>query len=235
MANNVTQVDVRGVFKGSDEQLCNSIDALLDLNAKGAVSHRVPGMAVTLLEAAADRLAATRPAPKADDSPGDKADCGHPNPIWFADNELWNAVMGGRAAKDDPGGVLCPTCFMLKAGEVLRVSHPAPKADSALVGELREDFDLAHALIQEAKGAADGPEGGLVTNHLDAAEGHLDTIEAHLAALSDRDVVLEEAAKVAENEKVDAEGTGHPEDYAYNRACTHSAEAIRALKGGVDE
>ena len=76
----------------------------------------------------------------------------------------------------------------------------APKADSALVGELREDFDLAHALIQEAKGAADGPEGGLVTNHLDAAEGHLDTIEAHLAALSDRNVVLEEAAKVAWND-----------------------------------
>lgn len=66
MADNVTQVDGRGVFKGSDEQLCNSIDALLDLNAKGAVSHRVPGMAVTLLEAAADRIAATRPAPKAD-------------------------------------------------------------------------------------------------------------------------------------------------------------------------
>ena len=79
-------------------------------------------------------------------------------------------------------------------------TRPAPKADSALVGELQEDFDLAHALIQEAKGAADGPEGGLVTNHLDAAEGHLDTIEAHLAALSDRDVVLEEAAKVAWND-----------------------------------
>ena len=72
----------------------------------------------------------------------------------------------------------------------------APKADNALVGELREDFDLAHALIQEAKGAADGPEGGLVTNHLDAAEGHLDTIEAHLAALSDRDVVLEASKRL---------------------------------------
>ena len=63
-----------------------------------------------------------------DEAMGDKADCGHPNPIWFADNELWNAVMGGKAAKDDPGGVLCPTCFMLKAGEILRVSRPAVSA-----------------------------------------------------------------------------------------------------------
>lgn len=58
MQDNVTQVDARGMFKGSDEQLCNSIDALLDLNRKGAVSHRVPGMAVSLLEAAAERLEA---------------------------------------------------------------------------------------------------------------------------------------------------------------------------------
>lgn len=59
MQDNVTQADARGIFKGSNEQLCNSIDALLDLNDKGAVSHRVPGMAVTLLEAAHARLAST--------------------------------------------------------------------------------------------------------------------------------------------------------------------------------
>ncbi len=59
MQDNVTQTDARGMFKGSNEQLCNSIDALLDLNHKGAVAHRVPGMAVALLEAAHARLAST--------------------------------------------------------------------------------------------------------------------------------------------------------------------------------
>ena len=94
-------------------------------------------------------------------SPGDKADCGHPNPIWFADNELWNAVMGGKAAKDDPGGVLCPTCFMLKAGEVLRVSRPAPKADSALVRELAyhaETLQKVKDVLANGAHFADDPE-----------------------------------------------------------------------------
>ena len=36
-------------------------------------------------------------------------------PAWFTDNTLWNQVMGGRACIDDPGGLLCPRCFMLRA------------------------------------------------------------------------------------------------------------------------
>ncbi|MEO1905391.1 MAG: hypothetical protein ABGX08_00005, partial [Citromicrobium sp.] len=65
----------------------------------------------------------------ADYGPGDKADCGHWNPIWFAGNPFWNEVMGGPDAKDDPGGVLCLTCFAKRAGDVVirvsRVSEPA--------------------------------------------------------------------------------------------------------------
>ncbi len=38
-------------------------------------------------------------------------ECGHPNYPWYADDEVWNLVMGGPGATDDPGGVLCITCF----------------------------------------------------------------------------------------------------------------------------
>ena len=33
--------------------------------------------------------------------------------FWNAPNDLWNLVMGGPEAKDDPGGTLCPRCFTL--------------------------------------------------------------------------------------------------------------------------
>ena len=42
-------------------------------------------------------------------------DCGGKNPRWFADNDLWNLVMGGPDARDDPGGIICPYCFMARA------------------------------------------------------------------------------------------------------------------------
>jgi hypothetical protein len=40
----------------------------------------------------------------------------------------------------------------------------------------------------------------------------------------------EECAKVAEDEKVDADDTKHEGDYAYNRACEDIAAAIRERK-----
>jgi len=43
-------------FNGNNLHLCGSIDALLKLNRKDAVSHRIPGMAVQLLEVASKRL-----------------------------------------------------------------------------------------------------------------------------------------------------------------------------------
>lgn len=42
-------------------------------------------------------------------------DCGRPAPVWFAPNALWNRVMGGPEATDDPGGMLCPCCFIARA------------------------------------------------------------------------------------------------------------------------
>ena len=41
--------------------------------------------------------------------------CHRDNPVWFAPSPLWNLVIGGPEATDDPGGVLCPICFIEKA------------------------------------------------------------------------------------------------------------------------
>lgn len=38
-------------------------------------------------------------------------DCGRMYSPWFTDHALWNRVMGGPDATDDPGGMLCMTCF----------------------------------------------------------------------------------------------------------------------------
>lgn len=45
-------------------------------------------------------------------------DCGGDAFSWFAPHELWNLVMGGPNAKDDPGGILCPNCFIARATAV---------------------------------------------------------------------------------------------------------------------
>lgn len=42
-------------------------------------------------------------------------DCGIANPTWFAPSPLWNLVMGGPEATDDPGGFICPACFIVRA------------------------------------------------------------------------------------------------------------------------
>lgn len=41
--------------------------------------------------------------------------CGMEYVPWFTDNALWNAVMGGPDATEDPGGYLCPRCFAQRA------------------------------------------------------------------------------------------------------------------------
>lgn len=38
--------------------------------------------------------------------------CDQRYPAWRAPDDLWNLVMGGPEATDDPGGMLCPTCFL---------------------------------------------------------------------------------------------------------------------------
>lgn len=42
-------------------------------------------------------------------------DCARPNPVWFAPSDLWNYVVGGPDAAEDPGGMLCPCCFIVRA------------------------------------------------------------------------------------------------------------------------
>lgn len=44
-------------------------------------------------------------------------DCGAAHTVWFADNALWNEVMGG------PTGVVCPTCFIRRAEALGRDKH----------------------------------------------------------------------------------------------------------------
>lgn len=44
-------------------------------------------------------------------------DCGRANPVWFAPHDIWNRVIGGPDAKDDPGGFFCPSCFIGRAEE----------------------------------------------------------------------------------------------------------------------
>lgn len=50
-------------FKGSDANLIDSINALIDLNAAGALTTRIPGTAITLLTSAAIRLGSRQDAP----------------------------------------------------------------------------------------------------------------------------------------------------------------------------
>lgn len=49
--------------------------------------------------------------------PGDGPchDCGGTNIVWSTDSTLWNLVIGGPAATDDPGGLLCVPCFVGRA------------------------------------------------------------------------------------------------------------------------
>lgn len=42
-------------------------------------------------------------------------DCQRENPVWFAPSPLWNLVMGGEDARGDPGGTVCPNCFIERA------------------------------------------------------------------------------------------------------------------------
>ena len=53
------------------------------------------------------------PTPIKGDGPCNR--CGSDNIVWFTDSELWNLVMGGTDATDDPGGILCIHCFVTTA------------------------------------------------------------------------------------------------------------------------
>lgn len=59
-------------------------------------------------------------------------DCHSKNPVWFAPNDLWNRVIGGPDAKDDPGGFYCPNCFIARAEgcnfKIVWEVRPAPQS-----------------------------------------------------------------------------------------------------------
>lgn len=42
-------------------------------------------------------------------------DCGDHNPVWFAPSRVWNLIVGGPEAQGDPGGFICPVCFIERA------------------------------------------------------------------------------------------------------------------------
>lgn len=44
--------------------------------------------------------------------------CGRTYVPWFTDHWLWNHVVGGPQATDDPGGYLCAQCFTVRAEQV---------------------------------------------------------------------------------------------------------------------
>jgi hypothetical protein len=46
--------------------------------------------------------------------------CGGPNPRWSADSAWWNEVVGS------PNGILCPTCFVFRAGTAFGIKPSSP-------------------------------------------------------------------------------------------------------------
>lgn len=44
--------------------------------------------------------------------------CGGSSRYWHAVNRQWNLVLGGPEAKGDPGGILCPNCFIDRAASL---------------------------------------------------------------------------------------------------------------------
>lgn len=99
---------VKAARKKYDDLLCSSTDLafipsdlLLAFNEVLAVVAAVSGPART---------------PEGEPHPESFChDCGGPNVRWFAPNDLWNLVIGGPEAKDDPGGIVCPICFVRRA------------------------------------------------------------------------------------------------------------------------
>jgi len=78
-------------------------------------------------------------------------DCGRPYPAWFAPHEVWNLVMGGPIATDDPGGLLCPTCFLIRADRegvrppAWRIFPPASGLDRGADAPTRTRPELGEA------------------------------------------------------------------------------------------
>ena len=81
------------------------IDKLNDAKEE-AVAHQEFDLAMRLRELVTE-LRSRHPEAKCDD-------CGRPNVVWFAPNEIWNKVIRPNGeVETDP--MLCPTCFIRRA------------------------------------------------------------------------------------------------------------------------
>lgn len=90
-----------------------------------------------------------------------------------------------------------------------------PRCEQGAVVRLQEALDEASALIQYAKGLADGPDGGSVTDHLDFAESWLDKVRLYACAALSAPVASEPAIPAGTTlfREIDAlGGTGMPSE-----------------------
>lgn len=91
-------------------------------------------------------------APQAGVAPQDACqDCGCHVPVWLAPSPLWNLVMGGPDATDDPGGYICVHCFIRRAEEAGQ--RPSawvvlPEADAPQAGVVSVPVEPTEAMLQ---------------------------------------------------------------------------------------
>jgi hypothetical protein len=85
--------------------------------------------------------------------------CGGHSPVWYAPNAIWNRVVGGPDAKDDPGGFLCPVCFIRRAED-------ADIKPTAWVVRPETPQDYPTALTQDAAEVVERLRGWHLSEHL---------------------------------------------------------------------
>lgn len=130
-------------------------------------------------------------------------DCGCQMLAWFAPNMIWNRVVGGPDAQYDPGGVLCPSCFIKRAEiagiiEVWKLA-PASDEDHAQAQEVSraraeaERLREACAFLHRRRGELVLDRDRTLTRVYDILAGINDHVEvgedgyARLGSLNDRD------------------------------------------------
>ena len=74
----------------------------------------------------------------------------------------------------------------------------------------------------------------LITLALEYGRGHYTAKDLEYVARAAARMAQEDAARLCEAERVDAEGSGDPTDFAYNVATEHCALAIRAAGDGLE-
>jgi hypothetical protein len=97
-----------------DPKALDAIDELIELNVIGGTDDYPVVNRAGLIGSIQDALSAAAPGPDRSEAYPCQS-CGGPTLVWFAPNDLWNLVMGGPEARDDPGGFMCPNCFIRRA------------------------------------------------------------------------------------------------------------------------